>query len=130
LVPLEVGVDIVAEATVDALRAKSVSQTDLLMAIVAQELQTLGVEPASPADAAVRGSQVSLRHPHAWPITQALIARGIIGDFRAPDILRLGIAPLYVGFSELWDAVVAIKKIISSGSWNQPQFLATPSNVT
>lgn len=130
LVPLEVGVDIVAEATVGALRAKSVLQTDLLMAVVAQELRGLGAESVSPADAASRGSQISLRHPQAWPISQALIARGIVGDFRAPDILRLGIAPLYVGFCELWDTVAAIKDIIESGSWNRPQFLAAPSHVT
>jgi kynureninase len=130
LVPLEVGVDIVADATIAALRAKSVRQTDLLMAIVAQELREFGVETVSPADATLRGSQVCLHHPQAWPITQALIARGIIGDFRAPNILRLGIAPLYIGFSELWDAVAAIKEIMSSGSWNQPEFQATPGYVT
>ena len=130
LAPLEVGVDIVAEATMKALRAKSVQQTDLLMAVVAQELRELGVETVSPADAASRGSQVCLRHPQAWPITQALISQGIVGDFRTPNILRFGIAPLYVGFSELWDAVAAIKEIITSGSWNHPQFVAAPSHVT
>jgi kynureninase len=130
LVPLEVGVEIVLEATIAQLRAKSVLQTDLLMRLIAQELHPLGVESVSPADAASRGSQVSLRLPHAWPISQALTARGIIGDFRAPETLRLGIAPLYVGFSELWDTVAAIKDIMISGSWNQPQFLTAPSQVT
>ena len=60
---------------------------------------------------------------------QALIARGIIGDFRAPDILRFGLAPLYVRFADVFDAVAAIDEVMAAGEWNQPRFLS-PEAVT
>ena len=130
LAPLEIGVDLVAEATVAALRSKSVSQTELLLALIAQELRDFEFESASPADPEARGSQICLRHPQAWPIVQALTARGVVCDFRAPDILRLGIASLYIGFAELWDAMAAVKKIMSERLWDDPQFRASPGYVT
>jgi kynureninase len=77
----------------------------------------------------MRGSQVSLAHPRGYAVIQALIARGIIGDFRAPDVLRFGLAPLYVRFVDVFDAVAAIDEIMTSGEWNQPRFLS-PKTVT
>lgn len=78
---------------------------------------------ASPRDSAVRGSQVSLTHAQGYAIVQALIARGITGDFRMPNILRFGFTPLYVGFADVYDTVQAIAEIMESQEWNQPQFL-------
>ena len=75
------------------------------------------------------GSQVSLAHPRGYAVIQALIARGIIGDFRTPDILRFGLAPLYVRFTDVFDVVAAIDAIMAAGEWNQPRFLL-PKTVT
>jgi kynureninase len=112
------------------LRAKSIRQTELFIALAAQELGGFGFALASPAVADQRGSQVSLRHERGWPITQALSAENVIGDFRAPDIVRFGFAPLYVRFVELWDAVVKLKRIMMERQWEQPQFCAVPTGVT
>ena len=130
LAALEVGVDVVREATVPALRAKSIRQTELFVTLTAQELDGWGFALASPAAADQRGSQVSLRHERAWPITQALTAANVIGDFRAPDIVRFGFAPLYVRYVELWDAVATLKRIMVERQWDRPQFRAAPTGVT
>ena len=87
------------------LRRKSVALTDLFVRLVEQECDGFGFALASPREAERRGSQVSLRHPEGHAIVQALIARGVIGDFRTPDILRFGFAPAYVRFADAWDAV-------------------------
>ena len=81
-----------------------------------------GFAVASPRDAAARGAQVSLRHPEGYPIMQALIARGVIGDFRAPDLLRFGFAPLYVRFVDVWDAVETLGAVMAERLWDQPAF--------
>lgn len=75
----------------------------------------------SPREAALRGSQVCLAHEQAYPIMQALIARGVIGDFRAPDILRFGITPLYTRYVDLWDAAAALRLVMVRGEWQLAQ---------
>ena len=97
LAALEVGVDLLLEAPIAALREKSLRQTGLFARLVEQECAGHGLRCVSPDDPARRGSQVSFAHPRAYAIMQALIERGVIGDFRAPDILRFGVTPLYVG---------------------------------
>jgi kynureninase len=92
--------------------------------LVDATLDRLGVTVASPRDASVRGSQVSLSHSSGYAVMQALIADRIIGDFRAPDILRFGFAPLYVRFVDVFDTVDAIGRILRTGEWNQPAFLS------
>ena len=124
LAALECGVDTVLAAGIDALRAKSVAQTDQLIALVASRCAGLGLTLESPREAAARGSQVSFSHEHAWPVMQALIARGVIGDFRAPDLLRFGIAPLYVRHVELWDAVEVLRDVLATRAWDRPEFRA------
>ena len=119
---LEVGVDIAGETPMAAVRAKSVAQTTLFADLVAQECGGHGLVLASPAEAAWRGSQVCFAHPDAYPIMQALIARGVIGDFRAPDILRFGITPLYLRFADLWDAVAILRGVLESGEWREARF--------
>ncbi len=63
-----------------------------------------------------------MAHPDAYPIMQALIAQNVIGDFRAPDVLRFGMTPLYLGFAELWDAVEVLRRVLTEETWKQPQF--------
>jgi kynureninase len=69
-----------------------------------------------------RGSQVSFRHPQGYAIVQALIARGVIGDFRAPDILRFGLAPLYLSHADIWRAVATLRDIMDGRDWDQPRY--------
>jgi kynureninase len=65
---------------------------------------------------------VCFAHEHAYPIMQALIARGMIGDFRAPDILRFGVTPLYLGYAELWDAVQTLRAVMANSEWREARF--------
>ena len=70
-----------------------------------------------------RGSQVCFAHAEdAYPLVQALIARGVIGDFRAPDILRFGFTPLYIGFVDVWNAVEQLKQVLETEAWKRPEF--------
>jgi kynureninase len=119
---LEAGVDLMLGVEIAKLRQKSVALTDTFIRLVEQECAGLGLTLVSPRDSARRGSQVSLSHEEGYPIMQALIARGVIGDFRAPDILRFGFAPLYVRFADAWDAVATLKDILSAGGWDRPEF--------
>ena len=125
LAALDAGVDTVLAAGIDALRAKSVELTRLFIDLVEQRCAGFEVALASPRDAAQRGSQVCFRHPHAFPVMQALIARGVIGDFRAPDILRFGFAPLYVRYVDVWDAADALAEVLASGAWQRDAFQQT-----
>jgi len=124
LTALEVGVDLMLEASIDALRAKSVQQGVIFDALIARELGEDVVSLVSPSEPAMRGSQLCYAHPNAWPVNRALIDRGVIGDFRAPNILRFGFTPLYVGYVELWDAVAALKTILGERLWDRPEYHA------
>ena len=123
LAALEVGVDLLLEADMQALRRKSLAQSRLFAALAEQFLGEYGFELVSPRDDESRGSQVCLSHLHAWPITQALIERRVIGDFRAPDILRFGFTPLYLGYVELWDAMCILRDIMERGAWIIPDIM-------
>ena len=120
---LDAALDVWESVSLEQVRAKSIRQCESFAALVEQWMPGT-FEQVSPRDAARRGSQVCLRHPQAWPIMQALIARGVIGDFRAPDILRFGFTPLYVSYADVWDAADALRGIIDSGIWQQPRFQA------
>ncbi|GAB4561939.1 MAG: kynureninase [Rhizobacter sp.] len=121
LAALECGVDTVLAADMPALRRKSIALTELFIELV--EARCAGLQLASPREAAKRGSQVSFAHPSAgYPMMQALIARGVIGDFRAPDILRFGFTPLYTRFIDVWDAVEQLAQVLHSGEWREPRF--------
>jgi kynureninase len=122
LVALETGVEMFLAVDQAALRAKSVALTEQFIALVEARCAGCGLELASPRDARRRGSQVAFRHAQGHPIMQALIARGVIGDFRAPDLLRFGFAPLYVRFVDLFDAVVRLQEILSEQAWDRPEF--------
>jgi kynureninase len=122
LAALEVGVDLALEVDIAAIRRKSVEQTEIFAALVAQLCAGHGLRLVSPAEPGLRGSQVCLAHPSAYAIMQALIARGVIGDFRAPDVLRFGITPLYLRFADLWDSVLILADVMESGMWQAPRF--------
>jgi kynureninase len=103
-------------------RAKSLALTDLFIALVEQRLSSHGIEVVCPREHDRRGSQVSLRIEGSYPIMQALIERGVIGDFRAPDLMRFGFTPLYLGYADVWDAVSVLEEILTSGVWQDERF--------
>ena len=119
---LEPGLDMLLEVDRLALRAKSIALTETFIQLVDAECAVWGFVVATPRDAVARGSQVSLRHAEGYAIMQALIARGVIGDFRAPDLLRFGFAPLYVRFVDVWDAVRTLGAIMAERAWDRPEF--------
>jgi kynureninase len=129
LAAVEEGVRITAEAGVEALREKSVAQTELLIALHDEWLVPLGFELASPRDPRRRGSHVALDHPEAWPICRALIERAdVVPDFRAPDSIRLGLPPLYTRYVDAWDIVDRLALLVESGEHELVD--AAPARVT
>lgn len=124
---LECGLDAFAAAQplggIEALRRKSLALTDLFMALVEERCAQHGLAVVTPRDHARRGSQVCLaRDEGAYAVVQALIARDVIGDFRAPDVLRFGFTPLYTTFEDAWNAVDHLKQVLDSGEWRRPEF--------
>ncbi len=125
---MECGLDTVLAGAPDgdmsALRTKSLALTDLFIELVEERCAGLGFTVVTPREHHRRGSQVSLGHEHAYAIMQALIARGIIGDFRAgnPDLLRFGFTPLYIGFEDVWNAVDAMLDVMTTDEWQRPEF--------
>ena len=83
-----------------------------------------GLELLSPRGAERRGSHVAFTHPDGFAIVQALIARGVIGDFRAPDVMRFGLAPLYLRYRDVLDAAVALEDVLATEAWRAPEFQA------
>ena len=125
LAALECGVDTVLAAEkhggMAALRAKSLALTRLFAESV--QATCAGLTLVSPVNDAERGSQVCFAHPEmGYPVMQALIARGVIGDFRAPDILRFGFTPLYLRFVDAWDAAEQLRQVLESGEWRRTEF--------
>lgn len=127
--PLEASLDIWERVDLDLLRTKSRRMTDLFIELVDQECAGLGLDIASPRDADTRGSQVAVRHADGYPVMGALINRGVIGDFRAPDLLRFGFTPLYVRYVDVWDAVQELRDVLSSEAWRDPRYV-TRAQVT
>lgn len=120
LVPIEAGLDILLEAGMDAVREKSVAQTEYLIALADELLAPHGFTVKSPRNSAERGSHVSLGHAEGWRINQCMIQEmDMIPDFRAPDNIRLGVAPLYTSFVELHTAVFRIVKIMEEGLYEK-----------
>ena len=118
---LDAALDVMLEADMNALRGKSLALGDLFLSLVEQRCAAHGFTNGSAARHE-RGSQVGLLHPEGYAIMQALIARGVIGDFRAPDMLRFGFAPLYNRYTEVWDAVEALKSVMDARAWDTPKF--------
>ena len=122
LTALECGVNIMADADMGQLRAKSVALGDLFISLMDERCGELGFTLLSPRESALRGSQVSYAHPQGYAIVQALKERDVIGDFRAPDVLRFGLTPLYLRYTDMFHAVEAIRAVVTGGAWDRPEY--------
>jgi kynureninase len=120
LAALESGVESFEGADMDSLWTKSIALFDLFADLAEAHCPELAC--LSPRDPARRGSHISFRHPSAFELCQALIADGVIGDFRAPDVVRFGLTPLYLGFEDVWEAVRRMRAILQAGRWRDPRF--------
>jgi kynureninase len=119
LAALDAALDVWDMADMRDVRARSIELTQLFIAEVEARCQTLALH--SPRDPKARGSQVSFRHPEGFAIMQALIARGVIGDFRAPDVLRFGFTPLYIGEADVMRAVAVLEDVMANALWDRPE---------
>jgi kynureninase len=118
LAMVECGIEIFEQSSMEAIRAKSLALTDLFIALVEARC---GVHPlglVTPREHALRGSQVSFTHPHGYAVMAALIARGVIGDYREPAIMRFGFTPLYTSFADVWDAVEILRSILDDQAYD------------
>jgi len=119
LAMLEAGLDIALGADLNEVRKKSAALGELFIGLIENRCSTHGFELQSPRSSNERGSQVSFSHVEAYAIMQALIARGVVGDFRAPDILRFGFTPLYTQFVDVWDAVEVLETLMVNDEWQR-----------
>ncbi|NVZ23512.1 kynureninase [Pseudomonas costantinii] len=122
LAMVECGLEIFAQTDMASLRTKSLALTDLFIALVEARCAAHGLVLITPREHAKRGSHVSFEHPEGYAVIQALIARGVIGDYREPRIMRFGFTPLYTSFTEVFDAVEILGEILDNRTWDQPQF--------
>lgn len=119
---LETGVESFEGADMDQVWAKSVALFDLFADLVEERCAGFGLGNISPREPVRRGSHISFRHPNAFEICQALIAEGVIGDFRSPDVVRFGLTPLYLSYSDIWTAVDILTRILREEKWRDPRF--------
>ncbi|MGQ0711350.1 MAG: kynureninase [Rhodoferax sp.] len=124
---VECGLDAFAKTTMSALRHKSLALGALFMELVQQECAPHGLHCITPTEAARRASHISYEHPHGFAVVQALIARGVIPDYREPRIMRFGLAPLYNSYCDVWQAVAALRAVLDSGEWQQARFQQRPA---
>jgi kynureninase len=122
LVALREGVRIAAEAPIARVHEKAESLTTVFLALVEAELGDQGFILVSPRNAEKRGAQIALAHPKAYAITQALIARGVIPDYREPNIVRFGFAPLYLRHTDIREAVTRLAAIMRERAYDKPEF--------
>jgi kynureninase len=115
---VECGLEIFEATNMTALRAKSLALTDLFIALVESRCAAHPLGLVTPREHAARGSQVSFTHPHGYAVMQALIARGVIGDYREPEIMRFGFTPLYTSFADVWDAVEILRDILDRAAYD------------
>ncbi|MDC7813038.1 MULTISPECIES: kynureninase [Pseudomonas] len=122
LAMVECGLEVFEQTDMQSLRRKSLALTDLFIELVEQRCAGHDLKLVTPRDHAKRGSHVSFEHPEGYAVIQALIARGVIGDYREPRIMRFGFTPLYTRFSEVWEAVQILGEILDEKTWAQAQF--------
>jgi kynureninase len=111
---VECGLEIFEETDMAAIRAKSLALSDLFIALVEARCASHPLGLVTPREHARRGSQVSFTHPHGYAVMSALIERGVIGDYREPEIMRFGFTPLYTRFADVWDAVEILRDILDN----------------
>jgi kynureninase len=114
---VECGLDIFHQVSMAALREKSLALSDLFIALLEQHCDGHPLQVITPRAHAERGSQVSVTHPHGYAVMQALIARGVIGDYREPQVMRFGFTPLYTGYHDVWQAVMVLKDILDRADY-------------
>lgn len=114
---VEEGARLLAEAGIGRLRAKGTALTSYLISLADAWLAGYGITVASPREEDRRGGHVTLTHPQAWQISQALIRQNVIGDYRTPDRLRLGPAPAYTRFTDVWDALDILRQIMADRTY-------------
>ena len=124
LAALDAALDVWDDVDMNVLRTKSLALCKTFIDLVEQRLASYGVKVAGPRDMNERGSHVSIHHPQGYAVMQALIAANVVGDFRAPDMMRFGFTPLYTRFADVWDAVEHLRDVLHSGEWRRPEFHA------
>jgi kynureninase len=119
---LEAGLDLWSQIDLSLVRAKSIVMSECFIRIIESRLGDSTLKLASPRDAAQRGSHVAFQHPHGYEVIQAMAEQGVIGDFREPDLIRFGIAPLYLRFTDVWFTANMLSDVVQTGSWDQPRY--------
>ena len=122
LATLDAALDVFDGVDLADVRAKSTRLTSAFIGLAQARLAAFGVTVATPLDPLRRGAHVALRHPEAYAIMQALIARQVVGDFRVPDVMRFGLAPLYTRYRDVWDTVEILADVLVSEEWRKPEF--------
>jgi kynureninase len=122
LAMVETGLDVSLDADMTEVRAKSLALTDLFIDLVETRCADHPLQLVTPRGHGERGSHVSFRHPEGYAVMSALIARGVIGDYREPEVLRFGVTPLYTSFADVWDAVEALRDILDTRAWDADEF--------
>jgi len=118
LAMVECGLEVFAQTDMAAIRAKSLALTDLFIELVETQCAAHPLGLVTPRERAQRGSHVSFTHPHGYAVMQALIERGVIGDYREPAIMRFGFTPLYTSFTDVWDAVAILRTILDDRAYD------------
>jgi kynureninase len=122
LAALEVAIDLWLTVDQEEVRRKSMALGDLFIRLLDERCAGMGLEVASPRQRQERGSQVSVRHRDGYRVMRALIDRDVIGDFRTPDLMRFGFAPLYNRYVDVWDAVETLRDVLQSGAFERPEY--------
>ncbi|MEO8100882.1 MAG: kynureninase [Betaproteobacteria bacterium] len=123
MIALESGLATFAGLSMSDLRRKSLALSDLFWSLMDASCEEFGFVCVSPHEHASRASQLAFAHDDAHAIMQAIIARGVIGDFRQPNLLRFGFTPLYLRHTDVWDAVNVIRDVMQSGAWKEDRYL-------
>jgi len=126
---LEVGVDIFCSADMNELRNKAKKLGSLFINLLNEKCDQFGFEIMSPTNDDLRGGHVSICHENGYAIMQAIKEKGLIGDFRAPDVLRFGITPLYMTYENIYDAVEIIREVMQTKAWDRAEYM-TQADVT
>lgn len=119
---VETGLDITLSADMEQLRRKSLELTDLFIDLVESQCADYGLRLVTPREHAQRGSHVSFQHPEGYAIMAALIDRGVIGDYREPEVLRFGITPLYLSRTDIWDSVEILREVLHTKAWQREEY--------
>lgn len=119
---VECGLDAALSADMQAVRKKSLALTDLFIQLVEERCSQYDLTLATPRDHNQRGSHASFKHTEGYAIVQALIDRGVIGDYREPEIMRFGVTPLYLGYEDIWNAVEILRDIMETRAWSAEKY--------